>query len=248
MKKQISKEIDRLAPRGRPPGSPLMKQSWSDLLFLHWTIDVNLLRPIIPAPLELDLFENHAWIGITPFSMSDIQVEGLPQIPGFTSMHELNVRTYVHYRGFPGVWFFTLDASKLIPAIAARVLYALPYYKADMKFQAPRGGTYHFASKRMDSTEAEFEAVWKEGIELRSPDTESLAFFLTERYSLYSADETHLYRARIYHAPWNLQDADLVTYRSTLLQSQGLPEPTTSPLLHFARKQNVEVWPSETLL
>lgn len=248
MKNVSGKEIDRLAPRGRPPGSPVMEQTWADLLFMHWPVDANLLRPLIPAPLEIDRFENYAWIGITPFTMPHLRIKGLPEIPGIHSLHEVNVRTYVHFRGMPGVWFFSLDASKIIPALAARLLYSLPYHKASIDFQAMRGGTFQFTSRRLDDSDAELEVLWKEGINLRSPDTNSLAFFLAERYCLYSADEDHLYRARIYHAPWQLRDVELIGFRSTLLSAIGLPDPATSPLLHFARKQNVEVWPSETLL
>ncbi|MBA4147719.1 MAG: DUF2071 domain-containing protein [Verrucomicrobia bacterium] len=248
MNKVTGYELDRLAPRGRPPGSPVMEQTWSDLLFLHWPISTKFLRPLIPAPLEIDLFENHSWIGITPFTISNLRVEGLPQIPGLSSLYEINVRTYVHYRGMPGVWFFSLDASKLVPALAARLLYSLPYHKASIEFDASLNGTFRVASKRLDTLDAGLEVIWKEGINLRSPDVNSLAFFLAERYCLYSADQDHLYRARIYHAPWQLRDAESIGFRSTLFSAMGLPDPTTPPLLHCARKQNVEVWPSETLL
>ena len=84
-------------------------------------------------------------------------------------------------------------------------------------------------------------------MELRIPSKESLAFFLVERYCLYSADEQGLYRARIYHAPWQLRDVELLSFRSTLMDSAGLPEPADTPLLHHADIQNVEVWPSQEI-
>ncbi|MFN7139526.1 MAG: YqjF family protein [Limisphaerales bacterium] len=246
--KQVSDRIDRLAQRARPEGDPIMEQTWQDLLFLHWQVDPALIRPLIPAPLQIDMFEKHTYVGITPFTIPNLRAHGLPPIPGASSFHEINLRTYVHYRGVPGVWFFSLDASKILPALAARLFYSLPYFKAEIQFQKNESGTFHFTSQRLDATAAEFEATWLEGIELRSPDTESLAFFLTERYCLYSADSQHLYRSRIYHAPWNLRDAELINIRSSLFSAQGLPEPSTLPLLHFAREQNVEVWPSERII
>lgn len=248
MKQTVNHELDRLAPRGRPPGSSILEQTWSDLLFMHWPINAQLMRPLIPAPLEIDLFEKHAWIGITPFTIGNQRIEGLPQIPGLSSFHEVNVRTYVHYRGVPGVWFFSLDASKFVPALAARLFYSLPYHKASIEFQTTAAGTMRFAARRENAAKAELEVMWREGINLRSPDESSLAFFLAERYCLYSADQDHLYQTRIYHAPWQLRDAELINFRSTLFSAIGLPEAATPPLLHFARKQNVEVWPSETVL
>ena len=43
------------------PTSPwLMTQSWHNLLFAHWPVDVQLLRSRIPPGLPLDLYEGQA--------------------------------------------------------------------------------------------------------------------------------------------------------------------------------------------
>ena len=44
-----------------------MKQSWQDLLFAHWPVSVEALRPLIPAKLEIETFDGTAWLGIVPF-------------------------------------------------------------------------------------------------------------------------------------------------------------------------------------
>ncbi|PYS62338.1 MAG: hypothetical protein DMF74_13585 [Acidobacteria bacterium] len=46
-----------------------MHQNWGKLLFMHWSIAAELLRPLIPAQLEIDTFEGSAWIGVVPFTM-----------------------------------------------------------------------------------------------------------------------------------------------------------------------------------
>jgi len=46
-----------------------MYQSWGKLLFLHWPVPADLLRPLVPEPLAIDTFEGTAWVGITPFTM-----------------------------------------------------------------------------------------------------------------------------------------------------------------------------------
>jgi uncharacterized protein YqjF (DUF2071 family) len=55
-------------------------------------------------------------------------------MPKATAMNflETNVRTYVHHRGEPGVWFFSLEASSRLAVYAARVGWGLPYFHADM--------------------------------------------------------------------------------------------------------------------
>ena len=127
--------IDRLTPRGRPPGSPILHQRWTNLLFLHWPIDPLLLRPSIPDALDIDTFDGSAWIGITPFHLEDLHPPRLPALPGLSDFNELNVRTYVVHKGNPGIWFFSLDASKLLPAMAARIFFMLSYFKSSIRFQ-----------------------------------------------------------------------------------------------------------------
>ena len=100
-------DLDRLAVRERPQGQPLMHQTWGKLLFMHWRIDAKLLRPFIPEPLQIDECDGLAWIAIVPFTMWDIRAfpPFIPPIPGLSSAHELNVRTYVHHDRVPGVLF-----------------------------------------------------------------------------------------------------------------------------------------------
>jgi uncharacterized protein YqjF (DUF2071 family) len=113
-------DIDRLSIRARPSGLALMHQIWGQLLFMHWTIDEKLLRPLIPPQLSIDTFDGAAWIGEIPFTMWGIRASLLPPIPSTSAFHELNVRTYVHFDGVPGVWFFSLDAANRLAVWGAR--------------------------------------------------------------------------------------------------------------------------------
>ena len=109
-----------------------------------------------------------------------------------------------------------------------------------------RERTLRFASRRTlpHAAPAHFEAAWKVGDRLPKSEPGSLRFFLTERYALYSARGDTLYRARIFHPPWSLHEARLLSFRSTVLESQGLPEPGDAPLLHQQGEPlKVRVWP-----
>ena len=93
----------RLKVRERPEGAPIMHQDWGKLLFMHWRVDPELVRPLIPDALTLDTYDGSAWVAIAPFTMWDIRPFPplLPAIPGLSSMHELNVRTYVYFDDMP---------------------------------------------------------------------------------------------------------------------------------------------------
>ena len=230
--------------RTRPSGFPLMHQNWGKLLFLHWAIDAELLRPLIPSQLSIDTFDGKAWIGVVPFTMWGIRASFLPAIPGTSAFHELNVRTYVHFNGVPGVWFFSLDAVNRLAVWGARTFYHLPYFKAEMSLEQ-EGETINYSSHRIDQREspAEFEATWNIGEPLPQSTPNSLEFFLTERYCLYSFHRDQLFRSRIFHQPWPLQSATVESYRSTMIESLGILQPQGEPLLHYAESIAVDIWP-----
>lgn len=223
-----------------------MHQTWGKLLFIHWRVDVNLLRPLIPDTLEVDTFDGSAWIAIAPFTMWDIRAfpPFVPAIPGLSSAHELNVRTYVNYDRVPGVWFFSLDCNSAAAVLGARTFFHLPYYRAsiDLKQDAER---IDYSLARIEKPAATFAASWKIGTPIPVSQPGSVEFFLTERYCLYSENGGNLYRARIKHQPWPLQKAELGSFESTMIESHGLPSPNGDPLLHYCEELSVEVWSLE---
>jgi uncharacterized protein len=244
-KRDLSKPsaIDRLSIRERPDGQPLMHQAWGKLLFMHWRIDEKELRRLIPAQLEIDTFDGTGWIGIIPFTMWDIRAlpPFVPAVPGLSAAHELNVRTYVHYDNVPGVWFFSLDCSSPAAVMAARTFYHLPYYNANIDLVQDRN-TIDYTLARSDDPPAAFKASWNVGEMKPFSHPESLDFFLTERYCLYSESGGDLYRARIFHQPWPLQEATINSYRTTMIESLGVKSPKGEPVLHYAEEIEVDIW------
>ena len=81
MAKGKSGGIDRLSIRTRPEGTPLMEHHWGKLLFMHWALPVEALRPLIPKRLTIDTYEGEAWIGITPFTLWDVRLTFTPPVP-----------------------------------------------------------------------------------------------------------------------------------------------------------------------
>ncbi|GAA4015973.1 DUF2071 domain-containing protein [Hymenobacter fastidiosus] len=229
-----------------------MRQRWSQLLFAHWPVDPALLRPYLPARLELDLFEGQAWLGVVPFTMSHIRPLGLPAVPGLNRLHELNVRTYATLDGVPGVWFLSLDATQPLGVWAARTLFHLPYLHARIRL-TDTNGTLRAVAERTHRgvAPARFSATWTPGEKLPRAAPGTLPHFLTERYFLYTAgadlrqavSSPNLWRGRLFHEPWTLREATVSEWESTLVESHGLPTPTGPPLLYAA--DALDVWIQE---
>ena len=227
-----------------PSGPWVMRQTWLNLLFAHWPIDVEVLRPLIPSSLEIDIFEQQAWVGVVPFEMRDVHPRGLPSVLGLSSFPELNVRTYVKLNGNSGVYFFSLDAGNSIAVSIARSFFHLPYFTAIMQSKHI-GDTIYYQSHRIHrhASPAEYEAQYRptQSIEYAKPKT--LARWLTERYNLYTVFRNHVYVGAIHHTQWPLQTAEAEIVLNTMALSQGIHLPNIPPLLHFSQRQEVLIWP-----
>jgi uncharacterized protein len=228
-----------------PPAAPwLMAQTWEDLLFAHWPVAPERLRPALPAGLTLDVRDGRAWIGVTPFRVRGLRLRGAPPFPWLSRFAELNVRTYVTAGGRPGIWFFSLDAARRAAVLAARRGYRLPYFHARMRV-ARRGGWIEYESDRRDRAggPAALRARYRPAGPVRRAPPGSLEHFLAERYCLYAVHPARgLLRAEIAHAPWPLQAAEATVRRNTMAAPLGLAL-DDAPLLHYARRVDVVIWP-----
>jgi uncharacterized protein len=226
-----------------PDGPWLMGQTWEDLLFAHWRAPAEAIRGQLPSGLELDLYEGEAWVGVTPFRMGGLRVHGLPPVPFVSSFFELNTRTYVTAEGRPGIWFFSLDASSMLAVEGARRVYKLPYFGADITAER-LDGWVRYESRRHDSRgePATFRARYRPSGAASEAEPGSLEHFLTERYCLYTTDQGRLKRAEIHHEPWPLQPAEAEIGENTMPPS-GISLADEKPLLHFAARLDIVVWP-----
>ena len=222
-------------------GPWIMAQTWHDLLFMHWPISPAAVRALVPESLELDLWDSQAWVAVVPFWMSGVRARGMPAIPRLSCFPELNVRTYVKYGGKPGVFFFSLDAASLPAVRAARAWYRLPYFHARMTVDT-HGDLVSYSSQRLQGA-AEFRGSYEpvRGVELRSKGT--IENWLTERYCLFTVHRGSVYVGEIHHVPWPLQDASAEIECNTMAAAAGMTLPASPPLLHFARRLDVVIWP-----
>ena len=222
-----------------------MKQVWHDLLFMHWPMTIEQLRPLIPAELEIESFEGSAWVGVVPFHMSGIRGRWMPPIPGNSTFPELNVRTYVRAGGKSGVWFFSLDAANSLAVAGARSFYHLPYFRARMEVKkgSQEEIIYECHRTHRNAPAADFRGRYRasdDNVFQAKPG--SLGYFLVERYCLYSATASQIFCGEIDHAPWRLQLAEAEVEVNTMGAASGITLPRSRPLLHFARRQEVRVW------
>lgn len=204
----------------------VMRQEWLDLAYLHWRYDPAEVQALLPPELEVDTFDGSAWVGLIPFSMRGIGLARGPAVPYLGSFAEVNVRTYVTRNGIPGVWFFSLDVDRFLPASVARLTYRLPYCW---------GATSHVRDDDVLRTsvrrrwpgrteESRLEVHMGEAIE-----ADDLDVFLTARWGLYSRTRGGVRYAPVDHGPWPLRSASAPVWDGVLLEAAGLSAPTGEP-------------------
>jgi uncharacterized protein len=233
-----------------PPEDPwALTMGWRDLLFMHWPVSADKLRPLIPSVLDLDTFDGTAWLGVVPFRMMGVRPRFLPAVPWLSDFPELNLRTYVSARGKSGIWFFSLDAHNPVAVRLARATFRLPYFDARMSCHT-EGEEVHYRSARTHrgAAPAEFAARYRPvGATVQSrPGT--LEHFLTERYCLYAADgRGNVRRGDVHHQLWPLRPAEAEVETLRMTEQVGVTLPGTPPLLHFSDRLDVLAWPPKKL-
>jgi uncharacterized protein YqjF (DUF2071 family) len=218
-------------------------QRWHDILFLHWSVTPATIRPLVDPRLELDLVRSDAWVSLTPFTLREARVRGLPHLPTLTHFHELNLRTYVRGGGVPGLWFFSLDAASTAAAAVARLALGLPYFRARMERSAS-GGRHAYRSERLAPARrpASFVASWTGGARIEGG---ALDRFLVERYALYTTYAGRLLRMRVRHPPWILDAARVERLEQTVTRAAGFEVAGRPALAHFSSGVDVELFPPE---
>ena len=225
-----------------------MYQRWHDLLFAHWALPPEQVRPFVPPELELDTFDGKAWVGVIPFWMSHVRFRAMPPIPTASTFPELNVRTYVRApqeRDKPGVYFFSLDAASLLAVVGARTGARLPYFWAEMKAKVSDADV-EYLSLRKQQPKAQLVAQYRPtgGVSTQKSDLEQ---FVTERYCLYTVSAAKVHRIQIHHLPWPLQPAAAEFDVNTMAEVIGLRLPPEPPILQFAKVLDVYIFAPETL-
>ncbi len=230
---------------GLPLRSPVriragvMAQRWDDLAFISWAYEAEHVQRLLPAGLEVDTFDDAAWVSLVPFRLT-VRPPGLPAVPWASRFPEINVRTYVRGPdGRRGIWFLSLDASRLGAVFAARRSYRLPYMWARATMDRA-GDLFRYAGRRRWP---EGGAAWDLAVDVggEMADVDDLHRFLTARWRLYSprrldlpARSISFVATTVDHPSWPLRHARLRDGRETLLAAAGLPGPTEAPTVAFS--------------
>lgn len=239
---------------------PVMLQGWHDLTALHWRYEPAEVQALLPQGFAVDTFDGSAWVGLIPFHMSRIRVPGLAPLGPLSTFPETNVRTYiVDPAGRRGVWFFSLDITRLAPTLVARATYRLPYCWSDMTIAGEgqgEGATRRYTSRRrwprgnaandvvsndVVSNDVVSDVAIRVGRELVGDDVSELDHFLTARWALGTTFGRRLVWAKVDHGPWPIFDANVLQCEESLVRAAGLGPPSGRPIVRWSPGVEVRI-------
>src|SRR5690625_4482750 len=106
-------------------------QHWETPAFFHWPVPYDTLRALVPAPFELDTFNNETWVSVVLFQATATYPRIGHQLFSLGPLWQLNVRTYIRFNGVPGVYFLKIYTNSKLSSLSASMLLSLPYVDAD---------------------------------------------------------------------------------------------------------------------
>lgn len=86
------------------PSVPWLTQvqtRWLEAVSLSYAVDPDALRPLIPAPLQPEIWEGSAWVQVLMSSLEDMRPKGLPSLFG-VNFYQVSYRAAVCYRALDG--------------------------------------------------------------------------------------------------------------------------------------------------
>jgi uncharacterized protein YqjF (DUF2071 family) len=209
-------------------------QQWTDVLFLHFPVAEEELRPHVPADVEVDTYHGQAWLGYVFFRLY-LRPAWLPFVPGFSSLVEMNVRTYVRRRGQSGICFLRMYADNRLAIWASRWLTPLCYEPAKMVDERLRDGARRIECRPRDGSVGVLRAKLSVVGDARPVRDRSLAAWLLERYRLFVGQRSGgLAVAEVEHERWEAAEASVVEIEDRISAALGFAVEAEECVGHFS--------------
>lgn len=227
------KELYPITPTDRV-SRPVLLQRWESLSFIHWSYPAEFVQEILPAGLHVDTYDGCAWVGLVPFRMVRVRPPGVPVPPWITTFPETNIRTYVRGPdGGVGVWFASLEITRLLGVAVSRTTFHVPYTWSSMALdEQPHAVAYRSRRRWPPPKGVGCHVRIRPGEPIERTE---LTDFLVNRWRAYTVGRSgQITYAPVAHEPWRLFEAELDHLTDSLVQTAGLPEPSGTPLVHYS--------------
>lgn len=204
-------------------GTRMMQQNWERITFVHWAVDPALVAPLLPPLTQPDVLDGVTYVGLIPFEMRRAGLGRGGAVPYFGGFAETNVRLYsVDREGHHGVVFRSLEASRLMVTLGARLAFSLPYTWARMRIRQDGDALEYATQRRWPKPRGAGGTMRvRTGESIDQPT--AVEEFVTARFGLHTQWRGHTLWIPNHHEPWPLRRATLEHLDDELVAAAGLP-------------------------
>lgn len=215
------------------------RQDWSNIVFLHWPVERKYIRPFVPKPLQLDLFNGMAWVSVVFFQASGTSGRMVPKSIALPTFNQLNVRTYVYHEknAERGVYFLDVYIDDLPFSFIGKNLFHLPFQQADFRHDKRK-------MEMIQQNDTVFSCFIESEEKLARDD---LASFLTERYCIWNLKHERVIKIPILHKRWKLQRAKVHAVEHQLFPYFRDKVDSKELVCHYSPFQHSVVFPYEKI-
>ncbi len=197
--------------QNRPQQRPLLTAQWANVVVVNYTIDPQVIQPLVPHETVLDDFEGHYFVSLVGFLFKDTKCLGVLPIYPFHTFEEINLRFYIKRRAGEmrrGVCFVKEIVPHRTIAWIARALYNENYVAHPTthrwEWNDPRdpdqGGTFLY---RWHGDTSVGTVAARTAGPLTTLTNGSLASFILEHYWGYvTQKEGGTKEYQVWHPPW----------------------------------------------
>jgi uncharacterized protein YqjF (DUF2071 family) len=212
--------------RSMIPRHPVpMTTVFRECLLVNFAVDPQVMRPLVPAPFELELHGGCAYLSVVIAEMVKMCPSFVPRLLGIT-YNQVVYRVVVNYAGERGVYFVRSDANNQLMSIAGELLTFFHFHYSRCRVER-RDGVLHVDLIAGPSGHADIHAAYplaatRESLPATSHFT-SLAGakeFLVQLFTAFSYDSftNDVGIVRIRRGEWDLRVVDDTIARYEFMQ------------------------------
>ena len=166
-------------------------------MFLNLEIEKNSIRRNIPKEFEIRTYNSKTYITLVFFNLESPGLESL-NVP--ISFSEFNIRTYVRYKTYQGIYFLTLDVNNKFIPMCVNNIFKLNSNNTFLSYKTKKylkNAVWDNKIYNINNLCIKFEVG-------KSITDSSFSNFIAENYLYISKNINSIYYNNVYHNKWNL--------------------------------------------
>lgn len=217
------------------------EQKWENILFVHWPVEKNRLRPYIPQAFQINEWGGKAWLTAVIFTAKETKLISTPKLFSYPSFSQFNLRSYVNFGKERGVYFLSIHTDDPLIAKLAR-LGGLPFSHSQIEEGAKgEGGKIQV----FDQPGQEFLSLTYRQVGPNfQAKPKSLAHFLTEKYCIWIIRGKRILKLPVSHLPWSLREAKIKVKNQAFLPD--FHSGTEGVIAHYSEFMQAYLHPYES--